>query len=117
VQTRLPVDRTRYLGLLRADRGPAVAPVNGNYDLGRMTLRPVFNTMVTSLISGDQFRDIQPLHVRGQVMRYWPRFLDITRGLNRIILRLLGRGELQPCFVYVPRVPQPAYRSVPARRA
>jgi hypothetical protein len=92
-------------------------PSHGNYDLGRMTLRPVPNTMVTSLISADQFPDIPPLHDRGQVMRYWPRFLDITRGLDRVILRLMGRGELQPCFVYVPRAPQPAYRSVPTRRA
>ena len=82
-----------------------------------MTLRPVPNTMVTSLISGDQFREMQTLHVRGQVVRCWPQFFDTIRDLNRIILRLLGRGELQPCFVYVPRVPQPAYRSVPTRRA
>ena len=81
-----------------------------------MTLRPVPNTMVTLLISGDQFREIQTLHVRGQVVRYWPRFFDTIPGLNRIILRLLGRGELQPYFVYVPRASQPAYRSVPTRR-
>jgi hypothetical protein len=72
--------------------------------------------MVTSLISGDQFREMQTLHVRGQVVRYWPQFFDTIRGLNRIILRLLGRGELQPCFVYVPRASQPTYRSVPTRR-
>jgi hypothetical protein len=82
-----------------------------------MTLRLVPNTMVTSLIGADQFRNIQPLHGGEQVMRDWPGFFDIARGLNRIMLRLLGRGELQPCVVYVRRVPQPAYRSVPTRRA